>query len=257
MDLAAFIPRSFRHWPGKVSAVVFTPGCNFRCAYCHNYPLILYASKLPLISPAKFIEQTARDPELEGIVVTGGEPTLQGRKLIYFLRELKANGLMTRLETNGSNPELLAMLIENHLLDYIALDLKARFKPEEYHRIAGCKASLTKIKEAVRLVKKSGLDYEFRMTFVPTLHKKEDVFELACSLGAVKRFVLQQFNAASGTLDRSLEKIGLGSYDELLGIARELNCQAQEIRLKTTKGEEIITPFTRTPIALKKQQEIR
>ena len=255
MDIVAFIPQSQNHWPGKKSAVVFTPGCNFRCGYCHNYALVLYPNKIPRVDLQKFfseLEENLGEGKVEGVVVSGGEPTLQGRKLIYFLEELKAGNIPVKLDTNGSNPEMLEEILQNELVDFISLEVKTQLDQEKYSNMAGVNVNINKIYHSLRLVKNSGLDYEIKVTFVPKLHTPQDIKELTQSLGHVKALVLQQFNALSGTLDHSLERIGLGDYDELLSVAKSVEGCAHEIRLRTIKGEEIVSALKTSQIRLKK-----
>ncbi len=165
MKIAGYQACSFCDFPGCLAAVIFTQGCNFRCPFCHN------ASLLPangqLISNETVLERLqARRHQLDGVVITGGEPTLQD-DLGDFLREIRRIGLRTKLDTNGSNPGRLHDLIEKHLLDFIAMDVKAPW--DDYNRLAGVPVEVERLRESICLIVESGIAYEFRTTVVKPL----------------------------------------------------------------------------------------
>ena len=183
-------------FPGKVAATVFLIGCNFRCPYCQNPELVD-----PEKDFFKFLDE--RKDFIDGVCITGGEPTIQ-RGLIGFIRKIKNKGFLVKLDTNGSNPGMLNKLIKAKLLDYIAMDVKADLR--NYEKASGIKANLENIKKSVDLIMKGGVGYEFRITVAPKLIKKEIIEEMAKWLEGAKKFALQQFRNQK-VLDKAFEKI--------------------------------------------------
>ena len=190
MKIAGYLPTSLIEWPGKIAAVVFTPGCNFLCPFCHNRDLVLPSSDLPDIpdlpgvSEGKiFTDLKKRKKWIDGVVVTGGEPTLQP-DLVRFLSRLKQMGLATMIETNGSKPEVISKLVVSNLVDFIAMDIKMSL--EDYPQVTKCQMSNLRcqIESSVKLISESGVEFEFRTTVVPTLHDKKNMVKLARQLRA-------------------------------------------------------------------------
>jgi len=194
MQISGWIKQSLMDYPGKIAAVVFTQGCNFRCPYCHNQELI------PMTS-GSFPEETILQHLdknrflLDGVVITGGEPTLQA-DLIRFIKKVKTLDLAVKLDTNGSHPQLLNELIGEKLVDYIAMDVKSALKPSRYCLAAGIKMNeklLDRIKTAIRLIIDSGVDHEFRTTVCRELIQPEDLDLIAGKLTGCRRYFLQQY----------------------------------------------------------------
>jgi len=184
-------------FPGKISCTVFTIGCNLRCQFCHNPELVdpNLTKEQPKISEEYFFEfLEKRKGDLDGVCITGGEPTLHSG-LPEFIKKIKSLGFAVKLDTNGSNPEMLKKVIKN--VDYIAMDIKDLPFPK-----------------STELIKNSGVDYEFRMTVVPVLHKKEDIIKIAKQLSPAKKFYLQQFRPGK-TLDKKFAKEKTYSKKEL------------------------------------------
>jgi pyruvate formate lyase activating enzyme len=168
-------------YPGRVSAVVFAQGCNFRCPFCHNRELMdARSSQIPDSEIFSFLEK--RRGLLDGVVVTGGEP-LEQNDTMAFLRTLKAMGYLVKLDTNGSNPDMLGRLMEKGLIDYIAADYKAPLK--KYAMASGCKVNVNDIKRSVELIANSGIDYEIRTTVFNGL-SADDIIEAMSELQALK-----------------------------------------------------------------------
>ncbi len=168
MKIAGYVKSSFVDYPGKIAAVVFTLGCNLNCYYCHNRDIIdpkvgghiLYTPDLLL---SEFEQRKAL---LDAVVISGGEPTLQPG-LAAFATKCKQAGFLVKLDTNGTMPEVVAELIKQNLLDFIAVDIKAPF--EKYNSLALCEVNTTAIAQTVRIVKESGLPHQFRTTFAPDI----------------------------------------------------------------------------------------
>lgn len=189
--IKGFIETSFLDWPGKLASVVFTGGCNFRCPFCHNSDLVLSHTKMPSI-PNQHVMATLRRFKkwVNRVVVTGGEPTLQPG-LPHFLQSLKENGFLIKLDTNGSNPELLKVLAGKGLIDYVAMDVKGPLA--RYDRWCGVNVDIGKIEESIKFLLEGSIDYEFRMTLVPFLHREQDAYDVAEEIRPARRFVVQTF----------------------------------------------------------------
>ncbi|MDG5800634.1 anaerobic ribonucleoside-triphosphate reductase activating protein [Marinilabiliaceae bacterium ANBcel2] len=182
MRIGGFTKQSFIDWEGKTAAVIFTKGCNFRCGYCHN-PELVYPKLIEQLTdiPEKevFDFLSTRKSWLNGVVISGGEPTVQ-KGLKDFIVNVKELGFEVKLDTNGSSPKVLKELLKAHLLDYVAIDIKTILEIETYQNICGIKDHqlLHKIEESIEIVKTSGIDYQLRTTVVPQFHTKEMINKL-------------------------------------------------------------------------------
>ena len=193
-------------YPGKVAATVFLIGCNFKCPFCQNPELVdpEKIKKQPKISEKEFFAfLDSKKGLIEGICITGGEPTIHA-DLIDFIKKIKNKGFLIKLDTNGSSPEMLEKLIRAKLLDFIALDIKS--SENNYSKASGVKVDLEKINKSIDLIKTSGLDCEFRTTAVPGLVEKEDIEQMGEWLKGAKKFALQQFQNKK-VLDKKFTKI--------------------------------------------------
>ncbi len=182
---------SFLDWDGKVVMTLYTPNCNFRCPFCHNWELMDNPERYPEKSWEDIRDHLEEHSDfLDGVCVTGGEPLLEP-DLESILTNVKAMGKLVKLDTNGSLPEKLKELLDKKLIDYIAMDFKAPLD-KRYSKAAGTTVDIRKIKKSISIIRKSGIHHEFRTTVVPGIHAKEDVIEIARYLGSGK-YVLQQF----------------------------------------------------------------
>ena len=198
MVIGGFQKFSLADFPDKISAIVFTRGCNFRCSYCHNPELVdpaQFAAAIPTEEVMRFLG--SRTHQLQGVVVTGGEPTLH-EDLPSFLAEIRSLGLATKVDTNGSNPELLQEIIHDALVDYIAMDIKAPLY--SYPRVTGVPVRIQDIERSARLVIESGLPHELRTTYTSSLLSKEEMANIAGIARGCALYVVQSFRA-SHTLD--------------------------------------------------------
>ncbi|MGV8139015.1 MAG: anaerobic ribonucleoside-triphosphate reductase activating protein [Mangrovibacterium sp.] len=194
MQINGWIKQSLMDYPGKIASVVFTQGCNFRCPYCHNPELI------PMTSGSLAEETILQHLDknrflLDGVVITGGEPTLQA-DLIGFIKEIRSLNLAVKLDTNGSRPQLLNELIGEKLVDYIAMDVKSAHEPERYGLAAGVPVSqslLEKIETSMHLIVQSGIDHEFRTTVCRELIQPKDLDLIVGKLSGCRRYFLQQY----------------------------------------------------------------
>ena len=173
MRVGGFQKLSFIDFPETIASVVFTQGCNWRCSWCHN-PALVYPEQFesPIPEEEIFSYLISRKKYIEGVVVSGGEPTLQA-DLPDFLERVRALGFKTKLDTNGSRPDKLAELLDRRLLDYVAMDIKSA--PETYSRLIGVSVDICLIEESVSRIKASGIPHQFRTTHIPHLHMDEDL----------------------------------------------------------------------------------
>ena len=182
--IKGFIETSFSDWPGKVAAVLFLPSCNFRCLYCHNHYLVVLPEKYPDFPLGEIAEKLRQCRGwIDGVCITGGEPTLHPW-LPALIRYLKgAAGLVPagvplgiKVDTNGTRPEVLQSLLAEGLLDFVALDIKAPLEAARYARIAGVpmgRDELGRIQESIQILLRSEIDNEFRTTLVPAFIREE------------------------------------------------------------------------------------
>ena len=191
MKIGGLIKTSLIEYPGRISAVIFTQGCNFRCPYCHNPELVdpaLFNTPIAESEIFDFLER--RKKYLEAIVITGGEPCLQ-KDLIDFIRRVKDMGYLVKLETNGSLPEVISQITEKGIVDFISMDVKGPL--DKYSIIAGVKVDISKIKESIDLIISSDIDSEFQTTVVKSMLEKEDFEKIGSLIEGAKIYTLQKF----------------------------------------------------------------
>jgi pyruvate formate lyase activating enzyme len=200
MKIGAFQRFSLIEYPGKISAIIFCQGCNFRCPYCYNRELVIPALFQPLLSEGEILDFLAkRRGKLEAVTITGGEPALQP-DLNSFISRLKEMEYLVKVDTNGSIPIVLEEWIESRLVDYIAMDIKGPL--EKYGEITRSGIDPDKILQSIGILMASGVDYEFRTTVVQSLLTGDDILKIARLIAGAKRYALQRF-LASKTLDDS------------------------------------------------------
>lgn len=188
MNLAGLTPCSFVDYPDRLAAVAFTSGCNMKCFYCHNAQLTAPAAPRVETS-ALFDLLERRRGMLDALVITGGEPTLQD-DLPDFCRRVKEMGYLVKLDTNGTNPDVLGQLIARRWVDYVAMDVKA--PQQRYRRIARTDVSTDAVDESILQLLTGRVDYEFRTTFAPPL-RSSDICRIASWIAGARRYVLQQY----------------------------------------------------------------
>jgi pyruvate formate lyase activating enzyme len=224
IEIKGFLETSLSDWPGKLCSVLFLPTCNFRCPYCHNHPLVFHPEQyatIPLediLGRLRFLRNW-----IDGVCLTGGEPCLHA-DLPVLVREIKRHRFSIKLDTNGSNPQGLENLIEAGEVDFVSMDVKAPLDPFHYSRSTGLPAKLKPILESIEILKRGKVDYQFRMTVVPGLHKEEDIQTLGDQLRAGPRFILQNFNPES-PLDPTLKNIA--PYDPK--VLKKIEKEVQEM----------------------------
>ncbi len=223
---------SLLDYPGHLSSIIFTQGCNFRCGFCYNPMLVLPKNRNKkdhshISEDDLFGFLKSRAGKLDGIVITGGEPTMH-KDLPEFISKIKDLGFKIKLDTNGTNPEMLKKLTSprpsprtgegKSLVDYIAMDLKAPI--EKYKKVTKNATHLEKVKKSIKIIIGSKLLYEFRTTVVPTLLEKDDISEMGKMIKGARMWYLQQFKPDTDLIDKKLQKIKPYSDKELKEMAR-------------------------------------
>jgi pyruvate formate lyase activating enzyme len=200
-------------YPGEVAATLFTVGCNFRCPFCHNPELVDPDRPAARLDEGEIIERLReRVGFLDGVVIGGGEPTIQA-SLPAFVERLKALGLLVKLDTNGSRPDVLHELLKEQLADYVAMDVKAPL--DQYARLTGIGPDVGAIEESIARIIRDAPDYEFRTTVAPTLESM-DILRIVKRLAGAKRYFLQAFRVPeTGLLDPAWEVKQGPSREEL------------------------------------------
>lgn len=191
-------------YPGRISAVLFTQGCNFRCSYCHNPELVdpdRYGETLSETEILAFLDR--RRGKLDAVTLSGGEPTQQP-DLLSFAGRIRKIGYLIKVDTNGSRPDVLEKLIVAGLVDYLAMDIKGPL--EEYQRIVNSDIAPATIRRSIELIMASGLEYEFRTTVVKSLLKAGDISRIAALVKTARLFVLQGFVPSKALEGRLLEE---------------------------------------------------
>ena len=206
LSIKGFIEASFVDWPGKLCSVIFFPRCNFRCLYCHNGQLVTKPDMLEDIQFSHIMAYLQRERAwIDGVCLSGGEATLQPQ-LPEILAYIKAQGFLTKLDTNGSNPELLKRLIDDRLVDYVAMDVKAALDERSYCAITQSASVLEAVKHSIRILMDSPVEHEFRLTVVPSYHGPDEILQVARDLNGASRLRIQNFNPDS-VLDPSLQSL--------------------------------------------------
>jgi pyruvate formate lyase activating enzyme len=192
MRIGGFEKNTLIDFPGKIACILYTIGCNFRCPYCHNPELVdETASEIPLESIWNFLEQ--RKGLIDGVVITGGEPTLH-EDLPDFIRKIKEMGYLVKLDSNGTRPGVLKVLIQEKLVDYIAMDIKSPL--EMYTYTVGRPVLPETLRTSIELIKNSGIRYEFRTTVVKALLKPEDIEQIGKEIKGASTYYLQKFSSS-------------------------------------------------------------
>ncbi len=191
-------------FPGEIACTLFVDKCNFRCPYCQN-PLLVLEQAKEALSESEVLEfLRKRKKVLDGVCVTGGEPTLYAG-LKPFFRRVKELGYKIKLDTNGTNPRMVRELIEEKLVDYVAMDIKAPL--EKYDKATNSIVNKNAIKESIEILKEGKTGYEFRTTVVPKILEPEDFEEIGKMLKGAKAFYLQQFVNSVPLLDKEFQSI--------------------------------------------------
>jgi len=212
MKIGGLQKTSLQDYPEEVSSIIWTVGCNFSCPFCYNTDLVY--GNIEVISEDEvlsFLEK--RKKLIDGLVISGGEPFLQ-KDLKIFCKKVKKLDYKIKIDTNGTFPNKLKELIDEKLVDYIAMDVKA--PKRKYEKLAGVKTDVTKIEKSVEIIKNSDISYEFKTTFIPSLLEKKDIIDIAKWLKDSKKFYLQQFKNNFSLVSSKLQEVKPYSTAELI-----------------------------------------
>lgn len=227
MEIKGFIGVSLSDWDGKVSSVIFLPGCNLRCPFCYNKSLVLQPEKMPSIALESIEDYLQTNRKwIDCVVVTGGEPTLHV-DLPLLCKKIKELGLGVKVDTNGSNPNLVSGLLEKGLVDYIALDVKAPLTSQKYSEACGVNTDkiLEKIRATIQMLLDDAGMYEFRTTLVPTLHQTGDIEAICQSIKGCKKYALQNFKSEVETIDpkfQGVKPFSMAQMEDFLQVAKKI-----------------------------------
>ena len=211
MKIHGFNKLTLLDYPGHLGATLFLGGCNFRCPFCQNAGLVLNPEAEPFIEDTEVLAYLKkRQGILEGVCVTGGEPTLF-KDLPLFIENLKALGYLVKLDTNGSHPQMIRSLFESGLIDYVAMDIKS--SPVNYDKVIGCRNfSMDAIMESATYLMNCGVDYEFRTTVVKELHSESDFYRIGEWLHGCRQYFLQAYKDSENVIQAGFHSY---SYEEL------------------------------------------
>ncbi len=227
-------------YSGKVSSVIFFHGCNFRCPFCYNIALV-EGNDYQELETTEVIEKIKKHKNfIDAVTITGGEPTLQIEGLKELCEGLKSMKLLVKLDTNGYRPDVVKKLLDDNLLDFVSVDIKA--SSDKYNELAGINCDLTRIKHTLEVLRNSEVDYELRTTIVPGANDSEEDIRKVCDfIKPTKAYVLQQFRHEGGTLDKSLSNTPKMERVKLLKLANVAKKQGLKVKIRTEEeGEEII-----------------
>lgn len=217
MQIYGFLKTTLLDFPGRVACTVFTGGCNFRCPYCHNGDLVLHPRNMPVIPEEEiFAHLKKRQGILEGVCISGGEPTLQP-DIADFIRKIRSLGYAVKLDTNGYQPDVLRLLMQEGLLDYAAMDIK--HCPEKYNFIAQRPDfDFTRIADSVSFLREGRIPYEFRTTVVKNLHQKEDFLAIGAWLRGDSHYFLQSYRESGQVILPGLASCSDSKMREFAGL---------------------------------------
>lgn len=212
MRIAGLQKLTLLDYPGNIAALIFTKGCNFNCGYCQNSSLILNDGEELIDEKEVFTYLEKRKKILDAVVISGGEPTIQ-KDLKEFIIKIKNMGFKVKLDTNGYNPNLLGELIEDNLLDYVAMDIKADLN--NYEKIACKKINTNNILRSINILKESNISYEFRTTVIKGIHDTKMILNILDIIGTESKYYIQNFEESENVLDKSLSGFSKEELQEL------------------------------------------
>ena len=218
MDFVAINKLSLLDYPDKVSCILYTRGCNFRCPFCHNGLTLLenVSDFIPFEEILSFLRK--RIGILDGVVISGGEPTLMP-DLKEKIKAIKELGFLVKLDTNGSNPDLLEELMEEELIAYVAMDIKnSLFK---YSLTTGREVDTDKIVKSIKILQNGNVDYEFRTTLIKEYHNELDMISMGKMLKGSPRLYLQEFKISEGVINKNLHPVDEDLANKFVKILRE------------------------------------
>lgn len=221
MQIYGYTQLTLLDYPGKLASTVFVGGCNYRCPFCHNADLVAGTSNLPLIPESSILRHILkRKNALEGVCITGGEPTIY-KDLPEFIEKIKDIGLLVKLDTNGTNPAMVKYLHEQGLIDYVAMDIKS--SPSGYANAVGLEeVSMSEIFETTEFLLKGKIEYEFRTTVVEGIHSVEDFEKIGKWIKGAKRYFLQSYKHSDKQfVSEGLETPSKEKMTQILEVCRQ------------------------------------
>ncbi|PIR74045.1 MAG: anaerobic ribonucleoside-triphosphate reductase activating protein [Candidatus Magasanikbacteria bacterium CG10_big_fil_rev_8_21_14_0_10_47_10] len=234
MRLSAVQRFTILDYPEHVACIAFTPGCQFRCGYCHNPEFVLpeklknlKSSFIPEESFFSFLDE--RKGKLDGVVVSGGEPTIH-KDLPLFLQTIKDKGFLVKLDTNGNNPDVLSTLIEQDVVDYVAMDLKTALA--DYPRLVGPRVDTDKLRESVMILMNGTLPYEFRSTLVREFHTPDVIESMAQDIRGATKLFLQTFRPGI-TLNPAYGLYHPFTNDEMVQLQKKFSLFVDDVSIRT------------------------
>jgi pyruvate formate lyase activating enzyme len=221
---------SLLDYPDKVSAVIFTHGCNLRCPYCHNPELVVdkFCRKTQTTQKYLFQFLKNRKGKLDGVVITGGEPLIQ-QDLGKFMKKIKDMGYLVKLDTNGTYPKRLNKLLKDNLIDYIAMDVK--YPRSDYIKSSARKGVSNRITESIQIIMNSDIEYEFRTTYVKKFHDIKSVEKIGKMIKGANKYYIQNFRAGK-TLDPHLSSINSFTQKELKEMKKTMSKYVKKVYIR-------------------------
>lgn len=230
MNIRGVYKTSLIDFPGRISTIVFSGGCNLRCGYCYNRDLVFNSEQLGIFSNSDIIDLLkSRKRMIDAVVLSGGEPTLS-HDIASFTSEIKNMGFSIKLDTNGLNPSVVEDLVSKKLVDYVAVDIKT--SPEKYSDLAKVDVDFIKIISTVEILKNSGIDYELRSTIIPGYLDRGDLESISVKTGRVKRYALQQFVPGNSHIDEKFSEIHPYKRSEVMALREYVLSFADECVLR-------------------------
>jgi pyruvate formate lyase activating enzyme len=232
LKIVGFSKTSLLDWDGHVVATIYLQGCNWRCLYCHNPDLVPFEpayDQLDFEDVAEYVRENS--DFLDGVAISGGEPTVHP-DLPILIAKIRDLGMKVKLDTNGSNPEMLEDLLGSGMLDYVAMDIKAPLN-EKYGEIVKVNADLDAVKRSILLLMSSDIDYEFRTTVVPFLLEEKDIESISAYIGGAKKYALHQFKNDT-TLEKKMELVSPYPEERLRAMADIAKMYVRKVVLRGT-----------------------
>ncbi len=230
MRIGGFQKQSLVDYPKKISSIIFLMGCNLRCPYCHNMESLVLSKAKSI--PKDYVLSYLKENKglIDAVTISGGEPTIYN-DLVDFIIEIKKLGYLVKLDTNGTNPDLLNKLISEKLIDYIAMDIKSAIRIREYNLSIGNnlnKQLFDNIKKSIDIIRNSNIEYEFRTTIVKGIHTKDDILDIIDYVSDVNRYSIQNY---SNEVVKS-DLLTSFSIDTLEEIKKYANSRIKDVQIK-------------------------
>jgi pyruvate formate lyase activating enzyme len=236
VKILGFIPTSFSDWDGKLVSILFLGGCNYRCPFCQNYPLLVEEDPEREVAWDEVARHLKNKKQwIDGMVVSGGEPLLHP-EVFDLCTRIKELGFPVKMDTNGSLPYVLMELVERRLVDYVAMDIKTALD-ERYSKACGLKVETGLVERSIDFLMKGRLDYEFRTTLVPGLVGKPEISSIVKRIKGARKYALQQFVPDNARLEAFRKKIPLNQL-QLQELADIVRPQVKELVIRGKAAEK-------------------